>query len=120
MSEGIEKFSTAESQDDNARKIELSFDFGGSTARAVEIFGEEAVYGMFTKGAKVALQGFVRAKLSDPEMDDEAVVAAVADWKPGVRAPRAVSKTAKLEKLLSDMSPEEKAALIAKLQALNA
>ena len=75
---------------------------------------------MFTKGAKVAVQGFIRAKLSDLDMDDEAVVAAVADWKPGIRTPRAVSKTAKLEKLLSDMTPDEKAALIAKLQALNA
>lgn len=115
-----EKFKTAESNEDNARVIEVDFDFGDTTARAVELFGEEAVYAQFVKGARVSLQGFIRAKLSDVETTDDAIIAAVAEWKPGTRAPRAVSKTSKLEKLLNDMTPEEKNALIEKLMAASA
>ena len=113
-----EKFKTTESNEDNARSIEVDFDFGDTTARAVELFGEEAVYTQFLKGAKVTLQGFVRAKLGDVEMTDDAIIAAVADWKPGTRIPRSMSKTSKLEKLLNEMSADEKAALIAKLQGM--
>lgn len=112
-----EKFKTTESNEDNARSIDIDFDFGDTTGRAVELFGEEAVYAQYIKGAKVSLQGFVRAKLADVEMTDEAILAAVTEWKPGTRAPRAVSKTSKLEKLLNDMSAEEKSALIEKLMA---
>lgn len=113
-----EKFKTTESNEDNARSIDVDFDFGDTTARAVELFGEEAVYNQFVKGAKVSLQGFIRAKLADIEMTDDAILASVTDWKPGTRTPRAVSKTSKLEKLLDGMTTEEKVALIAKLQGM--
>ena len=115
---GVEKFTTSEGQADDARKIDIEFDFGGSSARAVELFGEDAVYNGFVRGAKVALQGFVRAKLSDPELGDEEILVAVSEWKPGARATRATSKTSKLEKLLAGMDADEKAGLIAKLQAM--
>lgn len=115
-----DKFKTTESNEENARSIEVEFDFGGTTARAVELFGEEAVYNQFVKGAKVSVQGFIRAKLADVEMTDDAIVAAVAEWKPGTRTPRAASKTSKLEKLLGDMTAEEKTALIEKLMAATA
>ena len=118
---GIEKFSVAVGNDDDARKLDLSFDFGGSTARAVELFGEEAVYSGFVKGAKVALQGNIRAKLSltgDDAKTDEDILSEAADWKPGTRATRATSKTSKIEKLLEGMGDEEKAALLLKIQEM--
>ena len=121
VANGVEKFSVAVGNEENARKLDLSFDFGGSTARAVELFGEEAVYNGFIKGAKVALQGNVRAKLSlegeDAKTDDE-ILAEAADWKPGTRATRATSKTSKIEKLLEGMEDDEKAALLLKLQGM--
>ena len=121
VSNGVEKFSVAVGNAEDARKLEISFDFGGSTARAVELFGEEAVYAGFIKGAKVALQGNIRAKLSlegeDAKSDDE-ILAEAADWKPGTRATRATSKTSKIEKLLEGMGDDEKAALLLKIQEM--
>ena len=121
VANGIEKFTVSVGNEEGARKLELSFDFGNSTARAVELFGEEAVLAGFIKGAKVALQGNVRAKMSltgeDAKSDDE-ILSEAADWKPGTRATRATSKTSKIEKLLEGMGDDEKAALLAKIQEM--
>lgn len=121
VANGVEKFTVSVGNEEGARKLELSFDFGNSTARAVELFGEEAVLAGFIKGAKVALQGNVRAKMSltgeDAKTDDE-ILSEAADWKPGTRATRATSKTSKIEKLLEGMGDDEKAALLLKIQEM--
>lgn len=115
---GIETFVTSVSSEENARKLEISHNFGGSTAGAVEIYGEEAVYGAFLRGAKVALQGNIRAKLSltgEDAKTDEDIIAEAVDWKPGARSARGMSKTAKVERMLDAMGDEEREALLAKL-----
>ena len=119
---GVSEFSVSASGDEGARKIVTSFDFGGTTARAVELFDEESVYANFLKGAKVALQSKIRTLLAldgaDAKSDDE-ILQAITEWKPGARSTRAASNTSKAEKIIDKMSDEERQALIAKLQEMN-
>ena len=116
---GVVEFTTSEGNADDARKLTVSFDFGATSARAVELFGEDVVYANYLRGARVTLQGFIRAQLSDVEKSDDDILAAVAEWKPGARSSRAASKTSKAEKIIDQMTDEERTALIAKLQGMN-
>lgn len=117
---GVITFTTSEGNADDARKIETSFNFGGNTAQAVELFGEDAVYANFVRGARVTLQGFVRAQLSDVEKSDDDIKEAINEWKPGARSARGTSKTSKIQKLIDAMSPEEKEAFLVQIAELTA
>lgn len=122
-SSGIVTFTTSKGAGEYARKLEVSFDFGDNTAQAVEKFGEEAVFANFIRGARVALQGNIRAKLSltgeDAKTDDE-ILTEAADWKPGTKSARGTSKTSKIQKLLDAMGDEEKEAFLAQVAEMQA
>lgn len=117
---GVITFTTSEGNADDARKIETSFDFGGNTAKAVELFGEDAVYANFVRGARVTLQGFVRAQLSDVEKSDEDIKEAISEWKPGARTARGTSKASKIQKILDAMGDDEKEAFLAQIAEMQA
>lgn len=97
-----------------SREITVEYDFGASLAEAVEKFGEDIVFSGFVADAKVGLQAIVRArlgKIDDEYMSDEEILAEAAQWKPGVRK-QAADPMAKLQALLSKLSPEQRAAIL--------
>lgn len=96
------------------RSISVEYNFGENLAEAVEKFGEDAVFNGFMADGKVGLQAFVRARLgkTDEEyMTDEQILAEAEAWKPGQRK-QAADPMAKLQALLSKLSPDQRAALL--------
>lgn len=96
------------------REISIDYNFGASLSEAIELFGEEVVFSGFVADCKVGLQAFVRARLGKTEeeyMSDEQIIAEVEGWKPGQRK-QAADPMAKLQALLSKISPEQRAALL--------
>lgn len=96
-----------------SRKVEYSMP--ESLAALVDKFGEEYVYGAATGATVISLQALCRRHIekSDAEIQD-----IVTNWSPGVRSP-AVAKSAfeKAAGALSKLSSEERAELLARLQA---
>lgn len=101
------------------RKVELTYDFGGTVEAATEKFGAEIVYSNFEDSAVISLQAAVRRRLEATNEDgsqkysDADIEAFVAEYKPGVKAARSgVSTLEKAKALLAKLSPEELAALL--------
>lgn len=96
------------------REIVVDYNFGATLEEAIELFGTDVVFSSFVADCKVGLQAFVRARLgkTDEEyMTDEQILAEVEGWKPGQRK-QAADPMAKLQALLSKLSPEQRAALL--------
>ena len=84
-------------------KMEFPYEFGGSTAKAIELFGEDVVYSLFESQAVIAAQGKSRGMLDRGASVDE-VQKAMAEWKPGVaptRQPKDIG--ASVDKLIAQI-----------------
>lgn len=93
----------------------VEYDFGDNLDAAVEKFGEEAVFRGYVAAAKIALQGVMGNNMAK-EKSDEEIQNLVDEWIYG-----AVTQTRKtmLEKAMDQvgkMSPDEKAAFLARLK----
>lgn len=98
----------------NDAEFEGEYDFGDDLSDAAEKYGEDVVFGLYKSQAVVRAQAGIRTCLEkgiDP-------AAWLAQWKPGSKAPsiNADPKAAAFA-AVSRMSDEEKAELLAKLQA---
>ena len=115
---GVEEFVTAENASKEARKVTSKKNFGATIEDSVSMFTAEVVHSMFIKAAVVACQnGLVRPLLNEEvRKTDEEIQAAVDEWKPGIRKPRATgSKLEKIIALLGSLTAEEKEKALAKL-----
>lgn len=106
---------------EDSRSITVAFDFGDNLQDAIAKFGEEAVFNGFKADGRVGLQakvrGMLKATMEDSEelkYNDEDIVAAVAEWKPGTKSRQAADPMAKLQALLDKLSPEARASLLEK------
>lgn len=85
----------------------------------VATYGEDTVYKQAISAIVVALQGFMRSKVSAEEpVTGRALQDAVDEWKPGAR--ERVGSPARLERIkgsIQKMSAEEKAELLAAINA---
>lgn len=113
----IENISTKEPGSN--RELIVSYNFGDSLESAVEAFGADVVFAGFKADAKVGLQAKVRGMLKATEEDseaakytDEEIIAAIADYKPGVKTRQSADPMAKLQALLGKLTAEQKAALL--------
>jgi len=102
------------------RKIEVNYDFGANLDTATTKFGEETVYSNFVAQAKINLQAFLRRlmqpKEGDPVLSDEEIQKKVNEWQPGNKTQVRRSTAEKAAELLSKLSAEDKARLLAALQ----
>ena len=113
--DGLTKLSVAQDKEKDARTLELSYDFGKDVASAIEVFGEEVVFGFYLKGIKVGLQAYIRRLMKDGKSNEE-ILENIQTWDPAVRAPRtAASSASKVTNMFAKLTPEEQAALLAKL-----
>ena len=92
----------------------LQYDFGDGLSDAIEKFGDEVVFTNAVAQMKIGLQARMRAYLAEGK--DVASLAAM--WKPGVQLPKSVDPVAAVKGAFATMSDEEKAALIAQIQAM--
>lgn len=100
------------------RELTTEFDFGADATTMIKLFGEAAVYNAALDAMTIALQGYVRSRMTregDGRMNDAAIIADVAKWKPGVRTiTRDPVKTReKLRASLAKLSDDERAELLA-------
>lgn len=114
----IERIVTSSSGDDDARQFVCDYNFGENLDVAAETFGEENVFNLFKAQAKVQLQALIRRLMNREKpgpASDEEIATAVGEWKPAAKVVNRVSKKEKAAKLLSGMSPEEIAEILAEV-----
>jgi len=95
------------------RALVIDYDFTENISDAIAKFGEDVVFSSFMADAKVGLQAFVRARLAKVDEDymtDEEIIAEASQWVPGMR--KQSDPLAKLQTLLSKLSPEQRTALL--------
>ena len=115
----IETITTKEPGTD--RTLTVDYNFGDTLADAVAAFGEDVVMSGFKADARVGLQAKIRGMLKAteedseaPKYDDDAVIAAIADWKPGIKTRTSADPMAKLLAMLEKLDPAQRAALLSK------
>ncbi len=96
------------------REGSLQYDFGDNLADCVEKFGDEVVFSNAVAQMKIGLQARMRAYLAE----GKGVEALAAMWKPGVQMPKSVDPIAAAKAAFATMSPEERLAMIAKIQEM--
>ena len=102
------------------RAVSADFDFGATLDETVEIFGVKVVHGRAVQKLKIAVQDYGRGLLEadgEDALTDEEVVEKLMVWKPGITAPRSRDKKTSIINKVRQLSPEERAQLIAELQA---
>jgi len=90
---------------------EVNYDFGSNLDEAVQKFGAEVVFTNFKQSATIALQGRMRAHISQGARGTD-LQAKVDEWKPGVKSMTRKSPSDKVKDLLSGKSPEEIAKIL--------
>lgn len=100
---------------DSENAVTVEYDLPETLAGLVEKFGEDAVAGAATDSFVISLQSVIRRNF-DKSQDE--VNEAVNSWVPGQRS-AAVKKSPaeKAKAAFSAMSPEERQAFLAELQA---
>lgn len=97
------------------RTVTVDYEFPTTLQGLIEKFGEEAVLGAATGQFTINIQALIRRHFDKSQDEIQELVNA---WLPGVRGP--VSRATPFEKATSQLgklSPEEKAELLARLQA---
>jgi len=114
----IRKVSARDGNEETSPTAEVNYDFGDNLDEAVELFGADVVYSRFVAASVVDLQALMRRHLGGekPKTQDE-IQKLAEEWKPGVSSRKRRSTKEKAEELIGQMSAEERAALIAELQA---
>lgn len=114
----LQEVSARAGNEETSPSCTVKYDFGDSLDEAVELFGADAVYARFKSASIVDLQALIRRHLEGetPKSADEIQALATA-WKPGVQTRKRKSVGEKIEELLKDMSPADRAAALAQLQS---
>ena len=111
-----EKVSTSESNAEGARKLDVDFNFGEDLDNAADLFGDEPVYNLYLRGARIAVNQFVSDQMKAGKTDEE-ILSLVTEFKPGTKAPRqAATSVEKLMKAFTKMTAEDKARILASLK----
>lgn len=112
----------------NDHQVTVPFDFGENLAEAVELFGDDVVFGKFKAASIVDFQGLLRRGMFDEEGegDDKTLVPVdsetlalregIVNWKPGVSTRVTRSPKEKALAALKGMSPADIAAMLAELE----
>jgi hypothetical protein len=114
---------TSTGVDENGKKIgyrelSVSFNYGETLEEACEMVGEDVVFSSYISSGNIDAQNFIRTRLEAKNEDgsythtDEAIVAAFAGWKPGVKTRERVTPMDKIKKLLAGLSDSQKEALL--------
>jgi len=124
------KVSAKRKDDTNATEVE--YDFGDNLDEAVKKFGGDVVFAKFKQSAIIDLQSMIRRALEATEekvdkegkvvrkaskLDIDALQTQVNGWKPDNKVTVRMSAAEKVKKAVGDMTPEERADLIAQLTA---
>lgn len=122
MSENsIESYSATVSDQD--REVSVKYDFGENLADAVEKFGEDVVFSRFKSAAIIDLQSLIRRHIKqldekgNPKFTDEQIQEAASNWAPGIKTVSRKSKAEKVQALFSQMSDEEREAILNQLMS---
>lgn len=95
--------------------VEFTYDIPEDLAGLMAKYGDSIVAEYAVRGITLAVQAVARQHLDEGQ---DAVQAAVNAWQPGVRGPRVQkSPLERATAALSSMSPEDLAALLAKVKA---
>ena len=101
----------------SGKKIIVSYNFGTSLTEAVEKFGEDVVLSGFRRTSVITAQGIMR-RLAKAGKSDAEIQDAITAWKPGVAMERVMDPVATLKARIANMTPEERAKILAELQAV--
>lgn len=93
-------------------KATVKLDFPDTTRELITKYGEEAVYSRARASFVIDIQSMMRSAIKGEKKQNE-IQKLVEEWKPGVKA-KGRSTAEKAEDLLSKLTDEEKAALLAK------
>lgn len=93
----------------------VAYDFGATLEEAVEKFGADVVFTSFKRTAVITGQAAIRRMLEGAKTEEE-IVAAMADWKPGVALTGSIDPVASLIGKWDSYTPEKQAEVLAKLK----
>ena len=96
----------------DSEPVSVDYDFGDTLAQAVEKFGEEVVFTRYKAAAVIDLQAYMRNMIRSEKSEDD-IRSEVAAWVPGIRQSKGKSKEEKAREILSKLSAEERAAILA-------
>ncbi len=117
---GVDTYSAKTKVEQNGEQVvlegEVTYDFGDDLDDAVSRFGEDVVFGKFRQQAVIDLQSVIRSCLTR-SMDEEATQAEIDAWKPGVKRSVTRDPKAALLAAYAKLSPEEREAIKAELEA---
>lgn len=120
---GLTKVTARIGKGDTASEaVSVNIDLGKNLQDAVKKFGEDIVFSHYHGSAVIAAQSRIRAAIAEDHAagrkpNQTKVTEALKDWKPGMKKPGA-TRLEKAEKLVPQMTTEERAALIKKLQEM--
>ncbi len=93
-----------------AKKHTSKYEFGGTTAKAAQLFGDTVVYDGFVGKEVINVQNLIRNGIKAGKKPAE-IDTMVAAWKPGVKVSRGKSKYEKTLANVADLTPEQLAAV---------
>ena len=102
-----------------SKSLTVSYDFGDNLQDAIAKFGEDVVFSNMQQSMKISLQALIRRGF-DKGLDDAAIVAQAATWKPGVASQRVADPVATITAKWAALDPEARAELLKKLKAMQA
>lgn len=98
--------------------LELPFNVGETLQEAVALYGEEAIFSLYSTQVRVAFQAQVR-KQAEAGREDSEIISAMADWKPGQTIAIAKDPMTSILQNFSSLSREEQANILLALQQAN-
>lgn len=101
----------------NPTPVEVDYDFGDTLEQMVENFGKDVVEAHAKGALVITLQAFMRRHIDKGTSADK-IQDEVAGWKPDVRSAVKLSAVEKASAQLTKLSPQERADLLARLQAM--
>lgn len=102
---------------DDLEATVVEFDLPETLEAMTELYGAETVYTNAKGAIVISLQAFVR-RLLDKNQTTEEIQAAVTAWRPDVKTVVKATAFEKATKALTNMSADERAALLEQLRAL--
>ena len=93
----------------------ILYDFGADLEDMVDKFGSDVVFSNARANMKIGLQAAMRRKIKQGEDVDVLTDA----YKPGVAMERSFDALGATKRKFKDMTPEERAAYIAELEAID-
>ena len=98
--------------------VEVEYDFGDDTLEGlVSKFGKDVVKSRAKSALVIDLQALMRREIEGKDFSLDGLKKKVAEWKPSVISGVRRSASEKLEDTVSNLTPEQQADLLAKLQA---